>query len=255
MLQGKTPKSPSSRFFQQVPPSFSYNGDPVRQLLLREYGAMWVARGVTVPDRLVFDSQKSTAAFQSRLRQQTADFAGLELTLQAPAMGALLTARDEAESRGISITPRGADSAARDYELTVQLWRSRVEPALDHWCSAGRITGEEANHIRGLNAPEQVEVVLRLEEEGIYFSKDLSKSIIYSVAPPGASQHLSLLAFDVTEYGDTEVCKILARHGWFQTVTSDVPHFTYLGLDEDELSDSGLKAVISGNRTFWVPDI
>ena len=45
----------------------------------------------------------------------------------------------------------------------------------------------EAARIRGLTPYEQVPEVFRLESQGIYFAKDLSKSIIYSVAPPGAS--------------------------------------------------------------------
>jgi hypothetical protein len=48
---------------------------------------------------------------------------------------------------------------------------------------------------------------------------------------------------------------ILARHGWFQTVTSDLPHFTFLAAKESELPKLGLKAVQNANRTFWVPDI
>jgi hypothetical protein len=40
--------------------------------------------------------------------------------------------------------------------------------------------------------------------EGMYFSLDFSKSILSSVAPPGASQHLALLAFDVKEHEDAK---------------------------------------------------
>ena len=102
---------------------------------------------------------------------------------------------------------------------------------------------------------EQVPVVLTLEEDGIYFAKDLSKSIIYSVAPPGTSQHLAMLAFDVNEFNDQQVRSILARHRWYQTVVSDLPHFTFLGVDEAELPSLGLKRTVSGDRHFWVPDI
>ncbi|MEJ7711132.1 MAG: hypothetical protein WKF84_15025 [Pyrinomonadaceae bacterium] len=48
---------------------------------------------------------------------------------------------------------------------------------------------------------------------------------------------------------------ILARRGWFQTVQSDLPHFTYLGLDEHELPNYGLRCVESCGQTFWVPDL
>jgi len=43
--------------------------------------------------------------------------------------------------------------------------------------------------------------------------KSLDKSIIYSVAPPGASQHLSMLALDVKEFQNAKVRETLARHG------------------------------------------
>ncbi|MBC7901293.1 MAG: hypothetical protein H7070_14710, partial [Saprospiraceae bacterium] len=114
---------------------------------------------------------------------------------------------------------------------------------------------EQADAIRELSPYKQVPEVFALEAEGIFFAKDLSKSIIYSVAPPGASQHLSLLAFDIAEFDNPDVRKILAKHFWYQTVTSDLPHFTFLGVAEDELPGSGLKKLISCEREFWVPDI
>jgi hypothetical protein len=114
---------------------------------------------------------------------------------------------------------------------------------------------EEASKVRSLSPIDQVSEVLRLEEEGIYFAKDLSKSILYSVAPPGASQHLSMLAFDVAEFQDARVREILAKHGWHQTVVSDLPHFTFLGRHEDELPAMGLRSVENAGQSFWVPDV
>jgi hypothetical protein len=96
---------------------------------------------------------------------------------------------------------------------------------------------------------------LELERAGLFFSKDLSKSILRSVAAPGASQHLAMLAFDATEFQDARVRDVLARHGWFQTVLSDLPHFTYLGLEERDLASRGLRRVEEFGQTFWVPDI
>ena len=97
--------------------------------------------------------------------------------------------------------------------------------------------------------------ILELEKKKIFFSKDLSKSIIYSVAPPGTSQHLAMLAFDAAEYKNEQVREILARHKWFQTVVSDLPHFTYLGVKEKELPDLGLKKVENCGQVFWIPNI
>src|SRR5690606_16903621 len=144
------------------------------------------------------------------------------------AMDGLRKAISEATAASLSITPRGADSAKRTYNETIELWKSRVDPALKHWVANGRLAQTDADKIRALSIFDQVIEVLKLEEKGIYFAKDLSKSIIYSVAPPGTSQHLSLLALDVTQHDDAKVRKILADNGWFQTVASDLPHFTFL---------------------------
>ena len=64
-----------------------------------------------------------------------------------------------------------------------------------------------------------------------------------------------MLAFDVAEFDDERVRAVLARHGWHQTVTSDLPHFTYLGVTESELQGLGLKRSVHADRVFWVPDI
>src|SRR6185369_8049224 len=100
-------------------------------------------------------------------------------------------------------------------------------------------------------------VILDLEDkEHLYFGTFFDRSILYSVAAPGASQHLAMLAFDVAEYQDTGVESALERHGWFRTVSNDLPHFTYLGRRESELPELGLKRVLrrygETDYHFWV---
>ena len=109
--------------------------------------------------------------------------------------------------------------------------------------------------MRSLSMREQVAAVLELEGRGLFFSKDFSKSVLRSVAAPGASQHLAMLAFDASEFADARSRAALARHGWFQTVLSDLPHFTYLGLGERDLPARGLRRVESGGQTFWIPNM
>jgi hypothetical protein len=87
----------------------------------------------------------------------------------------------------------------------------------------------------------------------MFFNLDFSRSILSSVAPPGASQHLALLAFDVKEHEDARVRAILERHGWFQTVAHDRPHFTYLGVARSQLESLGLSRIVEGRREYWVP--
>src|SRR5687767_4207030 len=190
----------------------------VEQRLLTEYGSVFVAQGVAVPTRIVFANEREVSEFQSALPRSLETIGGFSVELQAPAMDALRGALADAHSERLSITPRGADSARRTYEETVGLWASRVEPALEHWVAKGRITVTDAVRISSMSPFEQVDEVLKLEEQGIYFAKDLSKSIVYSVAPPGTSQHLSMLALDVSEYNDDRIRRLLAKHRWFQTV-------------------------------------
>ena len=247
--------SDTHAFSGHLPVNFEMPPDEVGQRLLKEYGAMFVARGVAVGKVVVFKDSAAVTAFQSSTPTLLEAVGGVNIELQESAMSALKGAINEASSSGLSITPRGADSAKRSYDDTVDLWKSRVDPGLDHWVSAGRITPDDAKRIRAMTPFEQVPEIFRLEDQGIFFSKDLSKPIIYSVAPPGASQHLSMLALDVTEFDNAAVREILAKHGWFQTVVSDLPHFTYLGAHEDELPGLGLKKVTNGDRAFWVPDL
>ena len=66
---------------------------------------------------------------------------------------------------------------------------------------------------------------------------------------------LAGLALDVQQFADARVRRILAKHGWFQTVKSDLPHFTYLGVSEDELPSLGLRREVISGQAFWIPDI
>lgn len=249
-------KTTETGFFANLPTGFQNPTDDVGKKLLREYGSVFVARGGAFPPKtVVFRDESDVSAFQNSLGKTSARIGNFDLELQTAAMAALKDAIADAQKKGLKITPRGADSAKRTYNETVSLWKSRVDPALTHWVAKGRLTQTEADRIRNLPTYEQVKEVLSLEDKGIFFAKDLSKSIIYSVAPPGTSQHLSLLALDVSEFENADVRRILAEHGWFQTVTSDLPHFTYLGAKESELPGLGLKKMSNAGRDFWVPNI
>jgi len=231
----------------------------VEKRLFAEYGAVFATTG-TPPPAIIFDDSEHVEAFQSSLSLGRAVFGDHEIELQAVALGALSAAAVEMADRGGSITARAADAGGRSYMDTVKLWTRNVTRGLEHWEGLGRITRERAHSIRELTPVEQVAAILYLEEtDKLFFGTFFDKSILYSVAAPGASQHLSMLAFDVAEYEDRAVDWVFSRHGWYRTVPNDLPHFTYLGHDADSLAGLGLQCVerIYGERVyeFWTPDI
>lgn len=231
--------------------------DPVARRILEEYGAIFLAdKKVLAPPVCVFTTEEQVTAFQDAAGFVAETIADAEIELQPAAMKALLKARDDAQEEALDITPRGgAEAARRNYEDSMRLWDTRFLPALDYWLSQGRLTSDQVTRLRGLSLHDQVAEVLELEKSGIFFSKDLSKSILYSIAAPGTSQHIALLALDVTEFDNPRVREILGKHGWFQTVLSDLPHFTYLGLKEKDLPKHGLKSVVVDGQTFWIPNV
>jgi len=246
----------SGDFYKNLPSGFELPRDDAGRLLLREYGAVFLARsGATPPNKVVYRDEADVVAFQNTLKRSTETIGGTRIELQTAAMEALKAAIAEAAKSGLTIGPRGADSARRGYDQTVSLWASRVNPGFAHWVGKRRVSQAEANRIKALTPYEQVPEILALESRGIFFAKSLDKSIIYSVAPPGTSQHLSMLALDVKEFENPQIRAILAKHRWFQTVSSDLPHFTFLGVEESKLSDIGLKQVSNSGRKFWVPAI
>jgi hypothetical protein len=233
------------------------SSDPVSRRILEEYGAIFVAdKKVTPPPVCVFTNEEQVTKFQEDAGFEAEFISYDEVELQPEALKKLNKAREEARKEGLDITPRdGAEAGRRNYEDSVRLWNSRFEPALDYWLAQGRLTAEQVERLRSLPLSQQVAEVLELEKAGIYFSKDLSKSILYSIAAPGASQHIAMLAFDVNEFENPRVREIMAKHGWFQTVLSDLPHFTFLGLKEKDLPKRGLRSVEINGQVFWIPNV
>lgn len=231
--------------------------DDVQLRILNEYGSVFVtAEGVEPPPSCMFTSAQAVNAFQQRIFKAGEEIAGTGIELQTVAMQQLLKARAKAIQKGLDITPRGGSEAARrSFEDTLRLWKSRFEPACEHWKQQGRLTEEQIQKLKSYGIKEQVREVLELEKQGIYFNTWFNNSILYSVAAPGSSQHLSMLALDVKEFENEEVRKILAKHGWFRTVQNDTPHFTYLGHKENDLKKMGLKKVETRDGEFWIPDV
>ncbi len=249
-------KLSATKFIKNLPAKFKLPKNRPAKRLFAEYGALFVAaNGAIPPDTVIFRSEAAVEKWQKSVEAATEIVGGFEIELQTPAMKHLKSAIAEAARKNLTITPRGADSARRSYADTERLWASRVNPALIHWTREGKLTEAEAEKIRALSPFSQIPEIFKLEEKGMFCSKDLSKSIVYSVAPPGTSQHLSMLALDVAEFDNADARRILAKHFWFQTVVSDLPHFTFLGVAEDKLVRLGLKKIIDGTRVFWIPNL
>jgi hypothetical protein len=234
-------------------------GSPVEKRLFAEYGAIF-ATTATPPPVIIFSDTTEVEEFQSSLALGHGVFGEHDVRLQSVALDALAAAAAERAERGGSITARASDAGGRSYADTVRLWERNVTRGLEHWLGLGRISTELAQSVREMSLVDQVSAILRLEDtEQLFFGTFFDKSILYSVAAPGASQHLAMLAFDVTEYKDPETDVVLGRHGWYRTVPNDLPHFTYLGREQKSLLSIGLQRVerINGERVygFWTPDI
>lgn len=251
-------ESARAKFIASVPQGFQVppEGDDVANRLLAYYGAVFVARGgATPPPVVMFADEDAVTDWQASLMTGKTTVNKTVVELQSVALGAFVAARTEAQANKLDITPFGTDPAKRDYQDTIKLWKSRVDPALQHWVSAGRLEAKEAQRIRILPPAEQVSEVFHLEDRGLFFAKNFSRTILSSVSPPGASQHISMLAVDINEYQIAAVRAILAKHGWYQTVLLDTPHFTYLGVSEQELHALGLHKVNVDGSDYWIPEL
>ncbi|MEK7723440.1 MAG: hypothetical protein AAB336_03760 [Acidobacteriota bacterium] len=227
----------------------------VEKRILNEYGAIFLTKA-TPPAACMFTSAEQVIGFQKKVSSATETIAGSPVELQTEAMDALLKAIDEAKSQSLKITPRdGAEASKRGFDDTLRLWKSRFDPACEHWKGKGKLTAEQISKLKALPMNEQVKEVLELEKQGIYFNTFFNATILSSVAAPGTSQHLSMLAFDATEFENEKVRKVLGNHGWFRTVKGDAPHFTYLGVKEDELKNMGLQRVETKDGEFWIPNV
>lgn len=244
----------------------------VADRILREYGALFVGdnsslagmdlyphgTGFKLTAQCIFPDEESVRRYQSKVSSRQEHLSGTRLELAAHAMEALLRARSQAAALGLAITPRGGSQAGkRSYHDTKRLWDSRFLPGLDYWVARRVISRQEASNLKAMDSIDQVARVLELEQSRkAFFSKDRTKSILYSVAAPGASQHIFMLAVDINEFANREVRQILAENGWYQTVKSDLPHFTYLGIkDKAQLRIRGLKMESVQGQEFWTPRI
>lgn len=231
----------------------------VERRIVKEYGAVFLNAdaAVEMPNRCCFKNESEVAAFQATLKISKRTIGGVVVELQQPAMNALLKASDAA---GGAITPKGACPARRSFADVQNSWDETVKDAADYWranpnSSGEKLAAKEAENFASLAGERQIKRVFELEKQEFFFHPDRARSIAVYTAIPGASQHLLLLALDIEEYADEKVRAALAENGWFQTVFRDRPHFTYLGVKQNDLPSLGLKTEKFEDREFWLPDI
>ncbi len=230
--------------------------DALYAVVMRNYGATFVARpGLKLPEQALFDKPAQVRAYQKSLPLKQARMGAYRVTLQEDALEALLAARKDAEQLHLKISPVGDIASLRTYEDTERIWRKYLEKGLGYWVGRKKMTAAEAAAILASPPRKQLNTVLALEQKGYYLHANRMHSLLNLAAPPGGSQHISGLALDVEEHKNPKVRAILNRHGFYQTVLHDTPHFIYLGRSEKELPDLGLTLVVSDGRQFWVPDI
>jgi len=209
---------------------------------------------IRIPDRCVFADEEDVKRYQAGVKFSSIEMGDATIVLQADAMEALLKAQVMARAKRLKITPLdGAVAGGRDYGETLRLWHSRFDPAIRFWLGNGMIKRSDALSVMKMDIFGVIEQVHDWESQGMLFGTGQRSSIFSSVAPPGTSQHLSGLAFDVVEHDDPRVRTILEKNGWFNTIKADTPHFTYLGLSRKELPSRGLQEIEYNGRTFWVP--
>jgi hypothetical protein len=222
-----------------------------------EYGAVFAAtEKVIIPPTCIFADEAAVSAFRSKLQVQQVTIRGTNLLLQKDAANSLIQVLVDADMQGITIAPLdGSIAAGRTYYETLRIWNSRFEPALEYWSRRGMISAEEALAIRSMKLDQQVEKVIEWESKRYWFGTNRRRSIFSSTAPPGTSQHISLIAMDIAPPLTPSKRALLNARGWFQTVKGDPGHFTYLGVPESDLPKRGLKAVLSDGISYWIPDL
>jgi hypothetical protein len=246
--------SGSTSLFENVCP---FKTSAVAKKILSEYGAVFVGSEKLVPPPTCrFQNDAEVAAFQSKIATGFVILNGVQIQLQKPAADSLNSVIADGIDQGIKIHPLdGAIAAGRSYSDTVRLWNSRFEPALRYWTRREQISTDDAAAVLQMPLEQQIEKVIEWEGEGMKFGTNRASSIFASTAPPGSSQHLSLIALDIAPPLPPSVIALMNTHGWYQTVKGDRSHFTYLGLTEKELPGQGLKAVIFDGIQYWIPNI
>ncbi|MHC5599349.1 MAG: D-alanyl-D-alanine carboxypeptidase family protein [Nostoc sp.] len=183
--------------------------------LLRMYGAVFVNPDIAIklPPKDIFANEQETQNFQATLTMGHVDGTN-DCYLQKSAADALNKARIQQQIPLKS--GYGSGDCTRTFNTNLRFWNKYANNQVLAKVKQGKET-----------------------------------KILGLVAPPGTSQHLWGLAIDL-RVGSKEQRKALNQNGWFQTVENDAPHWTYVGLSEDNLSLFGFKKQAIQGITYWI---
>ncbi|MFN6460448.1 MAG: D-alanyl-D-alanine carboxypeptidase family protein [Nostoc sp. DedVER02] len=183
--------------------------------LLRTYGAVFVNQdvGIKLPQKNILINEQETQEFQATLTMVHVDGTN-DCYLQKSAADALNKARVQ---QHIPLkSGYGSGDCTRTFNTNLRFWQKYANNQ-----TLAKVQQGKETKILGL------------------------------VAPPGTSQHLWGLAIDL-RVGSKEQRKALNENGWFQTVENDVPHWTYVGLTEDNLPLFGFNKQVVRGIIYWI---
>ncbi|GCL37082.1 peptidase M15B and M15C, D,D-carboxypeptidase VanY/endolysin [Sphaerospermopsis reniformis] len=191
--------------------------DTYEYILLRAYGAIFINQNpeIKLPPKVIVDNEQDTKQIQDNL-QLTLVEGTQECYLQKAAADAFDQARNIID---IPLKSGYSGDCTRSFATNLRFWQKYTNNQTLEQVKQGKET-----------------------------------NILSVVAPPGTSQHLWGLALDL-RVSNQEQREALNQNGWFQTVAKDVPHWTYLGWDEESLPKFGLQEKIISGITYWLTPI
>jgi LAS superfamily LD-carboxypeptidase LdcB len=186
-------------------------------ILLRAYGAVFLNQEpeIKLPQKVILATEQEAQEFQATLTMAQVD-GTKDCYLQKSAADALNKARI---LQNIPLKSGYAGDCTRDFLTNLHFWQKYANNQVLEQVQQGKET-----------------------------------KILGTVAPPGTSQHLWGLAIDLRVSSPAQR-QALNQNGWFQTVEHDVPHWTYIGWTEENLSKFGLKNQVVGGITYWLTPI
>ncbi len=191
--------------------------DTFEYTLLRSYGTVFINEKseIKLPQKVILDNESETKSFQDKISISLVD-GTQECYLQKTAAEALNKAKN---LENIPLKSGYAGDCLRDFATNLRFWNKYANNETLTKVKTGKET-----------------------------------KILGLVAPPGTSQHLWGLAIDL-QVSTPAQRQALNENGWFQTVVSDIPHWTYLGWSESDLPKFGLQEKIVQGIKYWVTPI